>query len=60
MELNFEGYSGQIIFVFNKLAELSFDKSKLHNPSLIVEIRAILSTLEYDAEPEVNIIMGIF
>jgi len=51
MGLNVEGYSGQTIYAFNKLAELSFDKSKPHNPSLIAGIRAILTTLEFDTEP---------
>ena len=60
MHFNVRGYSGQIIYVFNKLAELSFDKGKLHNSSLIVRIRVILSTLEYDAEPEMNITTEIF
>ncbi len=58
--LNVRGYSKQTIFAFNKLAELSFDKGKPHNSSLITEIRAILSILKYDAEPEVDIITGIF
>ena len=60
MHFNVREYSGQTIYAFNKLAKLSFDKSKLHNPSLIAGIRAILLTLEYDAEPEVNITTAIF
>ena len=60
LELNFGGYSEQIIYAFNKLSELSFDKGKPYNPLLIAGIRAILITLEYDAEPEVNITTGIF
>jgi|SRR6266498_2591400 len=60
MYLNVKGYSGQTIFVFNKLAELSFDKGKPYNTSLIAGIRAILTTLKYDAKSEVDIITGIF
>jgi|SRR6266540_1805341 len=60
MELNTGEYFRQIIYAFNKLTELSFDKSKLHNVSLIVGIRTILTTLEYDADSEVDITTAIF
>ncbi len=53
-------YSKQTVYAFNKLAELSFEKGKPHNPSLIARIRAILTMLEYDADPKVDITMGIF
>ena len=60
MGLNVRGYSGQTIYAFNKLVELSFKKDKPYNPSLIVGIRAILITLKYDAMSEVDIITEIF
>ena len=60
MDLKVGGYSGQIIFAFSKLAKLFFDKGKPHNASLIAGIRAILITLEYDADPEVDITTVIF
>ncbi len=60
MHLNVREYSGQTIYAFNKLAELSFEKGKPHNLSLIARIRAILITLKYDTKPEVDIITGIF
>jgi len=37
------------------LTELSFEKGKPYNASLIARIRAILTTLEYDAEPLKNV-----
>jgi len=39
---------------------LSFDKGKPYNPSLIAGIRVILTTLEYEAKPEMDITIGIF
>ena len=60
MNLNVGGYSGQTIYAFNKLVKLSFNKGKPHNSSLIVGIRAILTTLKYEAKPAVDITMGIF
>ena len=60
MNLSVGGYFGQIIFAFSKLAELSFNKGKPHNASLIVKLKAILITLEYDADPEENITTIIF
>jgi len=60
MYLDVRGYFGQTIYIFNRLAELSFDKGKPHNASLIAEIRVIMTTLEYDTELEVDIIMRIF
>src|SRR6266498_5904290 len=47
LDMSMEGYSGQTIFAFNKLTELSFEKGKPHNASLIAGIKAILTTLEY-------------
>src|SRR6266542_4243915 len=47
MELSMKVYSGQMIYAFNKLTELSFEKGKPHNASLVAGIRAILSILEY-------------
>ncbi len=60
LELRAGGYSGQTLFTFNKLAKLSFDKEKLHNPFLIAEIRVILTTIEYEEESEIAIITEIF
>ncbi len=60
LELRARKYSRQILYAFNKLAELFFDKRKSHNPFLIAEIRIILSTIEYDEEPEIAITIEIF
>ncbi len=49
------GYSGQTIYVFNKLTELSFEKDKPHNALLIARIRVILTTLEYDEDLPMDI-----
>src|SRR6266498_5494558 len=54
MELSVEAYSGQTIYAFNKLVELSFEKGKPHNASLVTGIRAILITLEYAKKPKVD------
>src|SRR6266540_76241 len=42
MNLSVEAYSGQTIYAFNKLTELSFEKGKPHNASLVAGIKAIL------------------
>src|SRR6266540_3407182 len=55
MDLKVEAYSGQTIYAFNKLTELSFEKEKPHNTSLIARIKAILTTLEYAEKPKVDI-----
>ncbi len=55
MELNVEGYSGQTIYAFNKLTELSFKKEKPYNTSLVARIRVILTTLEYAEDPRVDV-----
>jgi len=55
MDLGVEAYSGQTIYAFNKLTELSFEKGKPHNASLVVGIKAILTTLEYAEKPKVDI-----
>ena len=55
MNLSVEVYSGQTIYAFNKLTELSFEKGKPHNASLVARIRAILTTLEYAENPQVNV-----
>ena len=55
MNLSVEAYSGQTIYAFNKLTELSFEKEKPHNASLVAGIRAILTTLEYAENPPVDI-----
>jgi len=55
MGLSVEGYSEQTIYAFNKLIELSFEKGKPHNPSLVAEIKAILTTVEYAENLRVDI-----
>src|SRR6266498_6092410 len=60
LDLSIEGYSGQIIYAFNKLIELSFEKGKPHNTSLIAGIRAILTTLEYAEDPRVDVITATY
>src|SRR6266498_1298527 len=55
MDLSVEAYSGQTIYAFNKLTELSFKKGKPHNASLVAGIRVILTTLEYAENPRVDI-----
>ena len=55
MELSIEAYSGQTIYAFNNLAELSFKKEKIHNASLVAGIRAILTTLEYAENLRVDV-----
>ena len=60
MELRVTGYSEQILYAFNKLIKLSFDKEKPHNPSLVARIRVLILTLKYDSESEVDIVTGIF
>jgi len=59
MELKAVGYSEQILYAFSKLVELSFEKRKPHNPSLVAEIRVLISILKYDSEPEVDTITSI-
>jgi len=60
MDLSVEAYSGQTIYAFNKLTELSFEKGKPHNALLVTEIKAILSTLEYAEMPKVDIPAATF
>jgi len=60
LDFNVRGYLGQTVFAFNKLAKLSFDKGKPYNVSLITEIRVILTTLKYDADPEIDITTAIY
>jgi len=55
MNLSVEAYSGQTIYAFNKLTELSFKKRKPHNASLVAGIRAILTILEYAENPQVDV-----
>src|SRR6266498_2500633 len=60
MNLSVEAYSGQTIYAFNKLTELSFKKGKSHNASLIAGIKAILTTIEYAENPRVDIPTAMF
>src|SRR6266540_7296778 len=55
MDLRVEAYSGQTIYAFNKLTELSFEKEKPHNASLVAGIRAILTMIEYAEKLRVDI-----
>src|SRR6266498_2707362 len=55
MELSIKAYSGQTIYAFNKLTELSFKKGNPHNVSLVAEIRAILTILEYAKNLQVDV-----
>jgi len=55
MNLSVEAYSGQTIYAFNKLTELSFEKEKPHNASLVAGIRVILATLEYAENLQVDV-----
>src|SRR6266542_3912043 len=55
MNLSVEAYSGQTIYAFNKLTELSFEKEKPHNASLVAGIRAILTMIEYAEKLRVDI-----
>ena len=55
MDLSVKAYSRQTIYAFNQLTELSFEKGKPHNASLIAGIKAILTTVEYAENPEVDI-----
>ena len=55
LDLSIEGYSGQTIYAFNKLTELSFEKRKPYNPSLVTGIKAILTIVEYAENPLVDI-----
>ena len=55
MDLSIEGYSGQTIYAFNKLTELSFEKGKPHNALLVAGIKAMLTTVEYSENPRVDI-----
>src|SRR6266498_4293548 len=55
MDVGVEAYSGQTIYAFNKLTELSFEKGKPHNASLVAGIRAILTTLKYAERSQVDI-----
>src|SRR6266540_1840803 len=55
LDLSIEAYSGQTIYAFNKLTELSFEKEKSHNVSLVAGIKAILTTVKYAEELSVDI-----
>src|SRR6266540_105114 len=55
MDIGVEAYSEQTIYAFNKLTKLSFEKRKPHNASLVAGIRAILITLEYMKNPQVDV-----
>src|SRR6266540_2786880 len=60
MDLSVEAYSEQTIYAFNKLTELSFEKGKPHNASLVIRIRAILSTMEYAEKLKVDVISATY
>src|SRR6266498_3770869 len=60
MNLSVEAYSGQTIYIFNKLTKLSFKKGKPHNASLVAGIRATLTILKYVENPQVDITSAIY
>ena len=60
MNLSVEVYSGQTIYAFNKLTELSFEKENPHNTSLVAGIRALLITLEYAKKLQVDAISATY
>src|SRR6266498_444942 len=60
MNLSVGGYLRQTIYAFNKLTELSFEKGKPYNASLIARIRAILTTLEYDEDPPMDVLTATY
>ncbi len=60
MDMGIEAYSGQTIYAFNKLTELSFEKGKPHNASLVAGIRAILTTMEYAEKPKVDMMAATY
>ena len=55
LDMGVEGYSGQTIYAFNKLTELSFKKGKPHNALLIAGIRAMLTILKYVEIPKTDV-----
>ena len=60
IELRAIGYFGQILYIFNKLAKLFFEKDKPHNPFLVARVRVLIVILKYDNEPEIDIATDIF
>src|SRR6266540_3347189 len=60
MDVEDEAYSGQTIYAFNKMTELSFEKGKPHNASLVARIRAILTTLEYAEKPKLDMMAATY
>src|SRR6266540_6504597 len=60
IDLDVEAYSGQTIYAFNKLTELSFEKGKPHNPSLVTGVKAMLTIVEYAKNPQVDIPTAIY
>ncbi len=60
MDLSIRGYSGQIIFAFNKLTKLFFEKGKPHNASLVAGVWAILTILDYDEDSQVDVITATY
>jgi len=60
MDLSVEAYSEQTIYAFNKLTELSFEKGKPHNTSLVAGIRAILTILKYAENLPVDVISATY
>ena|SRR6266498_3207159 len=60
LDLNVKGYSGQTIHAFNKLTELFYEKGKPNNTSLVSGIKAILTTIEYAENPQVDISLATY
>jgi len=53
-------YLEQTLYVFSKMAKLFFEKGKPHNASLIVKIKVLILTFEYESKPVIDISMKIF
>ena len=49
-----------MIFAFNKLTELSFEKGKPHNALLVTGIRAMLTTLKYAEKLWVDVVSATY
>src|SRR6266540_2150633 len=60
LDLSMKAYFRQTIYVFNKLTELSFEKGKSHNTSLVARIKAMLTTVEYAEKPRVDISIATY
>jgi len=60
MDINITRYLGQTYYAFTKLKELSFEKGKPYNLSLVAGLKALISTLKYEKEPADDIAGCVF